>query len=151
MVLIAVVAMATGEPFLFPSLGPTAFLLFATPLQPTACPRNTLLGHLIGVVAGAIGLAAFGLLDTGPDLTHIGWQRAGATAVALALTCGGMTLLAVPHPPAGATTLIVALGLLHTPAQLLTVLAGVLMLTVLGATINRLAGIRYPLWRPAAA
>ncbi|RZQ63362.1 HPP family protein [Amycolatopsis suaedae] len=150
LVLIGTLAMGTGQPFLFPSLGPTAFLLFATPLQPTACPRNTLLGHLVGVLSGAAGLATFGLLDTPPDLTHVTWARAGAAALALALTCGGMVLLRLPHPPAGATTLIIALGLLRTPADLLVVLASVVLLSALGFAVNRLARIPYPVWKPQA-
>src|SRR5690606_15913057 len=44
----AAVALVTGEPFVFPSLGPTAFLLFYTPLLPASSPRNTLAGHAIG-------------------------------------------------------------------------------------------------------
>ncbi len=148
---IGLAAMATQEPLLFPSLGPTAFLLFATPLAPAASPRNTLLGHLVGVVSGAIGLAAFGLLSADPDLVHGTWQRAGAAALALALTCGGMVLFDLPHPPAGATTLIVALGLLHTPLQLLLIMLSVLALTALGWAINRLAGRPCPLWRAVPA
>jgi hypothetical protein len=42
--LMAVVALVTGAPFIFPSLEPTAFLLFYTPTQPAASPRNTIGG-----------------------------------------------------------------------------------------------------------
>ncbi|WHT16500.1 HPP family protein [Crossiella sp. CA-258035] len=149
---IAAGAIVTHLPMLFPSLGPTAYLLFATPLAEPASPRNTVLGHLIGVLAGAVGLAVFGLLHTPPDLTAITWPRAGAAALALALTCGGMAALRLPHPPAGATTLIVALGLLRSPADLAMIMVSVLALTVLGGLLNRARGIRYPLWRirPAA-
>jgi len=62
----AAAALVTGAPLIFPSLGPTAFLLFYTPLQPAASPRNTLGGHLIGAAAGYLSLAVFGLLDQGP-------------------------------------------------------------------------------------
>ncbi|WP_246843388.1 HPP family protein [Allokutzneria sp. NRRL B-24872] len=136
---IAVLAMATGEPLLFPSLGPTAFLIFTRPAPPTASPRNTVLGHLIGVGAGWLGLAVCGLLNTPPDLAHADWARVGAAAIALGLTCGLMPLLGVPHPPAGATTLIVALGLLRTPEQLAVLMTGVVLITLLGVVINRLA------------
>ncbi|MFB9906006.1 HPP family protein [Allokutzneria oryzae] len=146
---IAVLAMYTGEPLLFPSLGPTAFLVFSAPTLPTASPRNTVLGHLLGAGAGWLGLAVCGLLDTPADLNHVGWARVGAAAIALGLTCGLMPLLGLPHPPAGATTLIVALGLLRTPEQLLMLMAGVVLITVLGLVINRLAGTRVPLWAAA--
>ena len=43
--LMAAVALVTGAPFIFPSLGPTAFLLFYTPMLPTASPAQLLVGH----------------------------------------------------------------------------------------------------------
>lgn len=150
--LMSVVALLTRQPFIFPSLGPTAFLLFYTPRQPTASPRNTFCGHLIGAVAGYLSLAIFGLLDAGPALVvGVTWARVGAAALSLALTSGAMVWLRVPHPPAGATTLIVSLGLLTTIPKLGVLMLGVILLLVQGFTINRLAGIPYPPWSPSSA
>jgi CBS domain-containing membrane protein len=147
--LMSLVALLTQQPFVFPSLGPTAFLLFYTPTQPTASPRNTLCGHLIGAVAGYLSLAVFGLLDAGPAiLVGVSWARVGAAALSLALTSGVMVWLRVPHPPAGATTLIVSLGLITTVPKLIVLMVGVFMLVVQGFAINRLAGVPYPLWSP---
>lgn len=147
--LMSVVALLTRQPFVFPSLGPTAFLLFYTPTQPAASPRNTFFGHLIGAVAGYLSLAIFGLLDVGPALVvGVTWARVGAAALSLALTSGVMVWLRVPHPPAGATTLIVSLGLLTTIPKLGVLMLGVILLLVQGFTINRLAGVPYPLWSP---
>ncbi|WP_371483206.1 HPP family protein [Kitasatospora sp. NBC_00315] len=145
----AAVAHFSHAPFLFPSLGPTAFLLFYTPTVPAASPRNTVYGHLIGVLAGYLALTLTGLRDTPPDLTDITWARLWASAVALGLTCGLMPLLGVAHPPAAATTLIVALGLLRTPLQLTVVMIAVVLLAAQGLLVNRLAGVPYPWWRPA--
>ena len=58
-----------------------------------------------------------------------------------------MVWLKVPHPPAGATTLIVSLGILREPEQLAVLMVAVVLLTVQGFVINRLAGINYPWWR----
>lgn len=147
--LMSLVALVTGQPFIFPSLGPTAFLLFYTPLQPTASPRNTLCGHLIGVAAGYLSLVIFGLVDAGPALqVGMTWARVGAAALSLALTAGAMVWLRVPHPPAGATTLIVSLGLLTTIPELAVLMLGVLLLVIQGLAINRLAGVPYPVWSP---
>ena len=44
--------MISGSPLVFPSLGPTAFLLFHDPTLPAASPRNTLCGHAIGILCG---------------------------------------------------------------------------------------------------
>jgi len=50
------------------------------------------------------------------------------------------------HPPAGATTLIISLGIVTRPADLLVIEAAVGLLTLQAIVINRLAGIDYPLW-----
>lgn len=147
--LMSLVALATGQPFVFPSLGPTAFLLFYTPTAPTASPRNTVVGHLIGAAAGYVSLALFGLRDAGPALVlGVDWARVGAAGVSLGLTAGLMVWLRVPHPPAGATTLIVSLGLLRTIPELGVLMLGVILLVAQGLAINRLAGIDYPFWSP---
>ncbi|WP_129843694.1 HPP family protein [Streptomyces sp. RFCAC02] len=151
LLVMALLALITHAPFLFPSLGPTAFLLFHTPQAPAAAPRNSVGGHLIGVAAGWLALAVTGLTGTEPNLEGVTWRRALAAALALGLTCALMPPLGLAHPPAGATTLIVALGLLRTPAELAVMMLAVVLLCVQGLTINRLAGIPYPLWRPARA
>ena len=137
---------------MFPSLGPTAFLLFYTPLLAASSPRNTLGGHAIGAAAGYLSLVVFGLTDAAPALaTSVTGARVGAAALSLGLTSGAMVWARVPHPPAGATTLIVSLGILREPEQLAVLMLAVVLLVVQGFVINRLAGIPYPLWRAAPA
>ena len=54
-VAIAVAGLAAGvfhQALLFPSLGPSVFLFVEAPLGESASVRNTLLGHLIGLVFG---------------------------------------------------------------------------------------------------
>ena len=150
--LMSLAAFVTGSPFIFPSLGPTAFLLFYTPIAPAASPRNTVLGHLIGCLAGYLALVVFTLQDApaAPLATEVSVGRVGAAALSLALTAGLMVWLKVPHPPAGATTLIVSLGILRTPGQLAVLMLAVVLLTGQGFVINRLAGIPYPVWKPQA-
>ncbi len=150
--IMATAAVLTGQPLIFPSLGPTAFLLFYTPTAPAASPRNTICGHAIGAAAGYLALVVFGLTNAPPALaTSVTWPRVGAAALSLGLTSGLMVWLRVPHPPAGATTLIVSLGILRTPAQLAVLMLAVLLLVVQGFVINRLAGIDYPTWSPRPA
>ena len=149
--ILAALAMSTDTPSLFPSLGPTAFLLFSTPMLPAACPRNSVQGHLIGVLAGYLSLVLFGL--TGEPATIIegvSGSRVGAAALSLALTSGFMVWLQRPHPPAGATTLIISLGILREPWQLCVLMIAVVLMVVQGYGINRLAGLDYPRWAPAA-
>lgn len=147
--LMAAAAWATGTAFVFPSLGPTAFLFFYTPTLASAAPRNTLFGHLIGAASGYVSLVLFGLTDAAPALASaVTLPRVGAAALSLGLTSGLMVWLKVPHPPAGATTLIVSLGILRTPVDLAVLMLAVALLTVQGFVINRAAGIDYPVWAP---
>lgn len=140
-------AYLVSEPLLFPSLGPTAFLFFEYPLSSGASPRNTLIGHLVGIVAGALSLAIFGLLAH-PSVLQEGvtLTRVGAAALSMALTGTLLLLLRASHPPAGATTLIVSLGFLQTPHEMLELMLGVVWLTAVGWIINRALGVPVPLW-----
>ena len=141
-------ALVTGAPFIFPSLGPTAFLHFYTPTAPAASPRNTIIGHAIGAGAGYLALVIFGLTDAGPALVEgVAWDRVGAAALSLGLTSGLMVWLRAPHPPAGATTLIVSLGILPDPVDLAVLMLAVAALVGQAYVINHLAGIDYPRWR----
>jgi len=87
------------------------------------------------------------LQHAGPAIvTELGWARILATALSLATTGALMILLNRPHPPAGATTLIVSLGLVSSPAYLVVLEAAVGLLVGQAIIINRLTGVRYPFW-----
>ena len=139
-------------PFIFPSLGATAFLVFFTPTTPAASPRNTLCGHAIGIACGYAALWVTGLQLAGPAIvTELGWTRILATALSLATAGALMIRLNVPHPPAAATTLIVSLGLVSRPAYLVVLEAAVGLLVAQAIIINRLTGVRYPFWASVPA
>jgi CBS domain-containing membrane protein len=148
--LIATVALVTQQAFIFPSLGATAFILFHLPMAEAAAPRNVLSAHVVGAVCGWLCLALFGLLDQ-PSAFEVGmdYPRVGAAALALGATAGLMALLRIPHPPAGATALIVALGLMPALSQIPVLIAGVLLLLGQALVLNRFAGIPYPVWKAA--
>ena len=150
--LVSFVALVTQEAFIFPSLGATAFILFYVPLAQPASPRNTLCGHLIGALAGLLSLYLFGLQHhPSAFVTGVDLARVGAASLSLGLTGCLMVLLRVAHPPAGATALIVSLGLMPDPAQLPILMAGVGLLLVHAFIMNRLAGIPYPIWSTRSA
>jgi CBS-domain-containing membrane protein len=146
--LLALLALLTGSPFVFPSLGPTAYLFFFSPLAEASCPRNTIFGHGIGLICG---YAAFLLTvaSSPPFGLHPGVHGARVLAAALSLSATGalMALFRVSHPPAGATTLIVSLGIISQPKELVIIEVAVILLTAQAFAINRLAGVPYPLWR----
>jgi CBS-domain-containing membrane protein len=140
-------AMVFQTPFIFPSLGATAFLVFFTPTTPAASPRNALCGHVIGIACGYAALWVTGLQHAGPAIvTELGWARILATALSLGTTGALMIRLNVPHPPGAATTLIVSLGLVSRPAYLAVLEAAVGLLVIQAIIINRLTGMRYPFW-----
>jgi hypothetical protein len=51
-----------------------------------------------------------------------------------------------PHAPAGATTLLVSLGLLRTPASLIVAFGSVCLVTLVDWIYNRLSGEPMPVW-----
>ncbi len=147
MVVAGGIALLTGQPWLFPSLGPTAVLQTEQPTAESSSPRNTVIGHAVALAAGYLALLAFGLTTAGPALsTGVDLPRVGAAAVSLGLTAGVLALLDRPHPPAGATTLIVSLGLLNTPTSLGIALASVCVVTASCWLYNRASGAPMSLW-----
>lgn len=135
------------QPLLFPSLGPTAFLIFRTPMAASASPRNTLIGHGIAIVVGYSALALFGLRQTPSALqAGISPARIGAATLSVAVTSAVLILFRSLHPPAGATTLIVSLGLLSTLHAVIMVALGIVLLTETSWLINRALGVPVPLW-----
>lgn len=145
----ATVGYLSQLPFIFPSLGPTAFLHFAVPDKPAASPKNTLIGHFIGILAGSLALQITGLYDHPNVLTEgVLFARIWCAAISVAITCSCMVWFKVPHPPAGATTLIVSLGLISTPIKLLCMMAAVTLITVEAFIINRICrkDVIYPIW-----
>lgn len=147
---VGLVACVVQQPMLIPSLGPTVLLFFESPLQPAACPRNAFIGHGIGITVGWISLAAVGLLHSPSALeAGIGLGYVASAAMSVALTAFVKHVAKAPHPPAGATTLIVSLGLLTTPAQVGSLAAGVVLVTMAAWCTNRLLGVPMPIWRAA--
>jgi CBS-domain-containing membrane protein len=147
--ILGVVALISRVPFVFPSLGPTAFLFFFTPLAPTASPRNTLCGHAIGILCGYGALWVTGLRDADAVSTAgVDAARVLAAALSLAATGALMILAKAAHPPAGATTLIISLGIVTRPLHLLILEAAVALMVLQAIALNRLAGLDYPLWSP---
>lgn len=141
---LAGVALASGQPWVFPSLGPTAFLAFASPESPANHPRRAVVGHAIGLLAGAAALGLCGLLDAPSAMTAgVDGPRVLAVGLALALTGGGMVAADAEHPPAGATTLIVALGLLRAPAELGVAMLAIVGLVAICRALRRVGAMRW--------
>lgn len=68
----AVASWVARNPFIFASLGPTAFELVETPERPSARAYNILVGHLIGVLAAFLALYVTGAAHVAP--LSLSWQ-----------------------------------------------------------------------------
>jgi CBS-domain-containing membrane protein len=143
-------AWALDEPLVFPSLGATAFLFFETPMAEVASVRNTIIGHTVGTVVAFFWLNVFGLVGD-PSAIVAGFTagRVACVALSLAFTGGILRLLRAAHPPAGATTVIVSVGLLTTVGELAILLSGVVVLSAAAWSLNRLLGVPAPVWTGA--
>jgi len=137
---VGLVGLGLHQPLLFPSLGPTAFLQSETPDQPSARPYNSIVGHLIGLMAGFLAVWVVGASNAPSVLSaHVlTAPRVWASVLAVGLTLLGGILLKASHPPAAATTLLAALGgfppSLHSTV---TVMGGVVLITLLGELLRR--------------
>jgi hypothetical protein len=139
MVLVGGIACLAGQPWLIPSLGPTAYLQAETPAHPASRFYNTVVGHLIGLLAGFAAVAIFNAWQSPGVLSdhQLALTRVWASAVALGLTLLVGLFLKASHPPAGATTLLVALGAIRTMQDALNAMAGVLLIALFGAAFRR--------------
>ena len=147
--LLSLIALVTGTPVVFPSLGPTSFLFFFDPRAPSASPHHAVIGHAIWILCGYGSLLLFHLEHSGSALAlGVTFPRVLAAALSLAATGALMILFKAAHPPAGATTLIVSLGAIARPRHLLLIEVALVVLVLQTIAINRLAGLDYPLWRP---
>lgn len=146
--LLTLLSLITRSPFVFPSLGPTAYLFFFTPLAESASPRNAVYGHAIGLLCGFAAYTVTGMHAFPQGFSgEVYLPRIIASALALSLTGAIMVLLHVNHPPAGATTMIVSLGILAKPSYLPIIEIAVVLLAVQAFAINRLAGLPYRMWQ----
>jgi CBS-domain-containing membrane protein len=147
LVVAGTVAALTHQTWLFPSLGPAVMLHVEKPDAPESSPRNTLIGHAVALVAGYGLLVVCGLGDNRSVLQEgVSVARIVAAAGSLAVTAVVLLILRASHPPAGATTLIVSLGLLRTPAQMVIAMASVMLVTVIDWLFNRATGQAVPVW-----
>lgn len=132
LVVVGVLAVLTGRTFLFPSLGPSAFLLATRPAARTSQPRRVAGGHAIGVLAGLLtyhSLAAGATVTAlPPALSTASVALSASGVVSVVMTTAGMVVADLRHAPACATTLIVSLGLLSSPADATIIGASILAL-----------------------
>ncbi|WP_338726808.1 HPP family protein [Haladaptatus sp. DJG-WS-42] len=148
---LGLLAWVTGQPFIFPSLGPSAFILAFEGRSAQTAPRRVIGSHFIGSLAGLVAylLVANGVIltDSFAPFSPAGLRLAASGVLSIALTSFAMFETDTVHAPACATTLIVSLGLLSTPVKAATIVVSVVILVV----SHRIAlgsvdwvGVRFP-------
>jgi hypothetical protein len=151
---LGLVAWATGQPFVFPSLGPSAFVLAFDRRSERERAVRVVGSHLIGGVAGLAAWTAIAdgaaLTATPPAFSPEGFGLTASAIVSLVATSWAMIATDLIHPPACATTLIVSLGLLSTPPEVAIIVASVTVLVAFHAGVillfKRLVGDAHPLY-----
>ena len=130
--IVAVMSEVSGSLWLMAPFGATCVLLFSVPASPLSQPINVIGGHVFSTL---VGLLAFILLP-------VAWW---SLALAVGVAIGGMALLRITHPPAGADPLVVmSIGAgLHY--LLLPALLGSVALVVIAFLFHRIPPvIPYP-------
>src|SRR3954447_11712584 len=92
---VGLLGLAAGQPWLFPSLGPTAFLQAEKPGQASSRFYNTVVGHLVGLGAGMAAVSLLGASSAPGVLSshELVPVRVWAAALSGALTMLGLSLL----------------------------------------------------------
>ncbi|MUW15793.1 HPP family protein [Halorubrum sp. CBA1125] len=149
------IAWISGQPFIFPSLGPSAFILSFERRSERTRTYRIVGSHLIGGVAGLLAwtllAAGVSITATPPPLSIEGFRLAASATISIVLTSWMMIATETVHAPACATTLIVSLGLLSTPLQVGIIVISVVILVEFHASVlfafERLVGESHPVYR----
>jgi len=132
-------ALLSGHPWLFSSLGPTAYEMVEKPELPSAKLYNVLVGHAVGIACGFAAVAvthAWG----GPTVNahnFVDVQRVCAATIAVFATVAFNLLLKAGQPAALATTLLIALGNMQTADSALWLMIGVVLISAIGEPVRR--------------
>ena len=152
---LGVIAWLSGQPFIFSSLGPSAFILAFERRSERARTYRIVGSHLIGGIAGLLAwtVIASGIILTAtpPAFSAEGFRLALSATLSIMITTWAMIATDTVHAPACATTLIVSLGLLSTPLQVAIIVGSVIILVEVHALVllvfNRLVGGSHPLYQ----
>ena len=136
---LAAMGWAANQPLIFASLGPTAYEMVEQPQIRSAKPYNVIVGHLIGLGAGFLSVYLMHAWAS-PNVISAGVvsaARLGAVVIAAALTTFLTLILRAGQPAALATTLLVSLGSMQTGRDAGAIIAGVLIMTLIGEPLRR--------------
>lgn len=122
--------------FLIPSFASSAIMIFMSPENPLAQPRNVLGGHVMAALAGIITNYLF---------SNTWWAITLAVVLAALLMIVTRTL----HPPGGATAIVAHLGGCGSSSAfiLIPVVANSIIMVLTALIINHFLASKYPRFR----
>ena len=139
--IVGVISLATGQPWLTAGLGPTVFLIASHPGSSSTRFHNIVTGHVVAFICAWFALLLLGATDSA---TLVGGHslpvvRVWASAIAIAVTALVQPSLRAYHPPAAATALLVTAGAYRlTWKSSFSMLAGVLVVALIGEWFQRI-------------
>lgn len=144
---LSILAWLTGQPLVFPSLGPTAYVLFTRPFSEAAAPRSVVLSHLGCIGCGLLAWVSVSFV-TGHtvSLDQPGLAQCVSANVGFVLAVLLLLRLSLPHPPACATALMIATGAITGWWNLGLMAGGIVVIAFQGFFVYRLLGVRTPAW-----
>lgn len=108
---LAIPAWLLHAPFLAPPLGASIYVCVRARNLPPAAPHRIVISHLVAVLCGNLSRFLFDVHQSGFAGDVVGMPSFFAAVVAIAMTGLVLEFVDAFHPPAAATTLVVAYGL----------------------------------------
>jgi len=137
-VILAMVGWLSRTPFVFASLGPTAYEIVENSKRPSARPYNIIVGNLIAVLAAFAALWVTGAWGSPRVSAHgVPLDRVWSATIAALLTVFGTLLARATQPAALSTTLLIALGVMQTARDGVIIMLAVLLITAVGEPLRR--------------
>ena len=136
---LAAIGWAAHMPFIFPSLGPTAFEQVERPKAPSSRLYNVVIGHFVALACGFLALWLLHAWNA-PVVTtakFVPLVRLAAATVAVILTIATTLALKANQPASLATTLLVSLGSMQTARDAVAIIVAVLILAAIGEPVRR--------------
>lgn len=141
--------LATGQPWLFAALGPTAVAVASAPGQPSSRFHSVVVGHLSALLCAwlmVILVGANGSTVAGDGA--IGIARVWGSAMTIAVIVLVQPSLRAFHPPSAATALLITLGGYHlTWKSAASMMGGVIVIALMGEWFQRIRLKDEPLQR----
>lgn len=140
LLIVGAIGVGVGQPWLIPSVAPTAYLQVKEPEMPMSQPYKVVTSHLLGL---GVGVAAFEMFGLEPgrsifEVNQVITDRLWATVTAVALVELLALVVNASHAPASSTAAMITLsGFAVTWPDWFGVVAGVLGVAFFGELVRQ--------------